>query len=48
VQELSCAPPTVPEVKAAVRRTDLDLARELAGAALRATDAAGVRALLDS
>lgn len=47
VQELSCAPPMVPEVKAAVRRTDLTEARALAAAALQAPDAAGVRALLD-
>jgi phosphocarrier protein FPr len=48
IQELSCAPPTVPEVKAAVRRTDLAEARALAAAALQAPDADGVRALLDS
>ena len=48
VQELSCAPPMVPEIKAAVRETDLGPARELAAEALRAPDAAGVRALLDS
>ena len=48
VQEFSCTPPMVPEVKAAVRETDLATARELAAEALRAPDAAGVRALLES
>jgi phosphocarrier protein FPr len=48
VQELSCAPPMVPAIKAAVRRTDLTAARALAAEALRAADADGVRALLDS
>ena len=48
VEELSCAPPMVPEVKAAVRETDLRAARDLAAAALRASDAAAVRALLNS
>jgi phosphocarrier protein FPr len=46
VQELSCAPLMVPEVKAAVRRTDLATARNLAAAALRAPDTRGVRDLL--
>jgi phosphoenolpyruvate-protein kinase (PTS system EI component) len=46
VEELSCVPAAVPEVKAAVRRIDLGRARDLAGEALRASDAAGVRALL--
>jgi phosphocarrier protein FPr len=46
VQELSCVPPLVPEVKAAVRRTDLAGARALAAEALRAPDAAAVRTLL--
>ena len=46
VQELSCAPPMVPEIKAAVRRTDLAEARALAAIALRSPDADGVRALL--
>lgn len=46
VAELSCAPARVPEVKAAVRRTDLAAARALAAAALRAPDAAAVRTLL--
>ena len=46
VQELSCAPPMVPEIKAAVRRTDLAEARALAAEALRAPDADGVRTLL--
>ncbi len=46
VQELSCAPPMVPEIKAAVRRADLAEARALAADALRSPDADGVRALL--
>ena len=46
VQELSCAPPMVPEIKAAVRRTDLAEARALAEEALRASDAGAVRVLL--
>jgi phosphocarrier protein FPr len=46
VQELSCTPPMVPEIKAAVRRTELAWARDLAAKALRAPDADGVRDLL--
>ncbi len=48
VQELSCAPPMVPEVKEAVRRTHLAEARSLAAEALRAPDTRGVRDLLRS
>jgi multiphosphoryl transfer protein len=48
VDALSCRPLAVPEVKAAVRRTELDQARDLAEQALRAPDAAGVRALLEA
>jgi phosphocarrier protein FPr len=46
VDELSCVPALVPEVKAAVRGVDLAQARALARDALWAQDAAGVRALL--
>ena len=46
VDELSCTPPRVPEVKAAVRRTDLGAARRLAAEALTRPSAAAVRALL--
>ena len=46
VQELSCAPPMVPEIKAAVRRTELASARALAVEAIQAPDADAVRALL--
>ena len=46
VQELSCAPPMVPEVKAAVRRTEVASARALAVEAIQAPDADAVRALL--
>jgi multiphosphoryl transfer protein len=46
VNELSCVPAIVPEVKAAVRLVDLGQARALAREALLAPDAAGVRALL--
>ena len=46
VDELSCTPPRVPEVKQAVRATDLGSARELASACLAAPDAATVRHLL--
>lgn len=48
VQELSCAPSMMPEVKAAVRATDSAAAQALAAEALRAPDPAGVRALLGS
>jgi phosphoenolpyruvate-protein phosphotransferase/dihydroxyacetone kinase phosphotransfer subunit len=46
VNELSCVPAIVPEVKAAVRLVDLGQARALAREALLAPDAASVRALL--
>jgi phosphocarrier protein FPr len=46
VGELSVAPPAVPRVKAAARRTGLDEARDLARRALGSTSAAGVRSLL--
>ena len=46
VQELSCAPPMVPEIKAAVRRTELASARALAVEAIQAPDPEAVRALL--
>jgi phosphocarrier protein FPr len=46
VDELSCVPAVVPDVKAAVRRIDLGQARALTRDALQAEDAAGVRALL--
>ena len=48
VDALSCRPSAVPEVKASVRRTELGQARALAAQALRAPDAAGVRALLEA
>ena len=46
VDELSCTPPRVPEVKQAVRGTNLSAARELAAACLSAADADAVRHLL--
>jgi multiphosphoryl transfer protein len=46
VDELSCTPPKVPDVKAAVRRTDLDQARSLAAQVLAAHEPAEVRELL--
>jgi len=46
VDELSCTPPRVPEVKRAVRATDLTTARDLAAQCLAAPDPATVRALL--
>lgn len=46
VDELSCAPPAVPHVRAAIRATDSRAARSLAAQALAAPDAAAVRALL--
>jgi phosphocarrier protein FPr len=48
VRELSVAPAAVPMVKQAVRRVDAAAAGLLAGRALEATTAAGVRALLAS
>jgi multiphosphoryl transfer protein len=48
VEELSCVPALVPEIKAAVRRVELGHARTLARKALQASDADGVRALLAS
>ncbi|HEV2930571.1 MAG TPA: phosphoenolpyruvate--protein phosphotransferase, partial [Propionibacteriaceae bacterium] len=48
VEELSCLPALVPEVKAAVRRVDLGQAQALAAEALQARDATVVRALLAS
>jgi phosphocarrier protein FPr len=46
VDELSCTPPKVPEVKAAVRDTDLDAARSMSAEALTVSGQDGVRALL--
>jgi phosphoenolpyruvate-protein kinase (PTS system EI component) len=44
LRSLSVAPPAIPEVKAVVRRIDLDDARDLADRALTAASAAAVRA----
>lgn len=46
VDELSCTPPKVPEVKAAVRGVDLDVARAMSAEALTASGPDRVRALL--
>jgi phosphoenolpyruvate-protein phosphotransferase len=46
VDELSCAPPAVPYVRAAIRATNSVAARALAAQALAAPDAAAVQALL--
>jgi phosphocarrier protein FPr len=46
VDELSCTPPRVPEVKAAVRGVDLDVARAMSAEALTASGPDRVRALL--
>ncbi len=48
VRELSVSPRAVPGVKQAVREVDTAVAEKLAAAALAATDAAAVRALLQS
>ncbi len=46
VHELSCTPPRVPDIKAAVRGTDLVAARALAAEVLTAGEAAEIRELL--
>lgn len=46
VDELSCAPPAMPHVRAAIRATDSTAARALAARALAAPDAAAVRDLI--
>ena len=46
VDELSCAPPALPYVRAAIRATDAAAARALAAQALAASDAESVRRLL--
>ncbi|MDQ3095189.1 MAG: phosphoenolpyruvate--protein phosphotransferase, partial [Actinomycetota bacterium] len=46
IVELSCTPPKVPEVKAAVRETDLGAARSVSAEALTVSGAERVRALL--
>jgi phosphoenolpyruvate-protein kinase (PTS system EI component) len=46
IDELSCTPPALPAVRAAVRATDTAAARELASAALRAATLDEVRALV--
>ena len=46
VDELSCAPPALPYVRAAIRTTDAAAARALAAQALAAPDADSVRTLL--
>jgi phosphocarrier protein FPr len=48
VTHLSVSPPAVPEVKARVRSLDLVDCRSLAAQALSATDARGVRALVEA
>ncbi len=47
VNELSCASPKIPYVKAAIRETDLGEARGMSTEALTASDAVLVRARLD-
>jgi len=48
VTELSCTPPAVSAVKAAIRRVDLETCRKLAAAALERTSPRDVRELLSS